>query len=264
MAACNTSSTTILPLAFNSLCLDAGRQNPLLLPEKKGGCSWSPTHLRRKRPHVLGKQHSIIRAMNSHFPFYYRFSVQPGKYFVTDTPDLRNVWAAPASTFKELVCLYIENPVKLPTDQATFLAMNESERWKQPSPSFIMPASFNASRCIQQKDQERHCNLVILEIDTRSDANLFMRNQGELANRLKAYNFCAYRSPFSTADNPCLIVLVEADNIPESRYASAAKTIARKLRLKHLDESCLRPSTPFPLPVIFGKHPSGISAPWMQ
>jgi len=264
MAARYTSSTTILPLAFNSLCLDAGRQNPLLLSEKKRGCSWSPTHLRRKRPHVFGKQRSIIRAMHSHFPFHYRFSVQPAKYFVIDTPDLRNVRAALASTFKELVCLYIENPVTLTTDQATFLAMKESERWKQSSPSFILPATFNASRYIQQKDQERFCNLVILKVDARSGSNRFMRNKNELIEPLKDYNFCAYRSPFSTADNPCLIVLVEADSIPEPRYASAAKTIARKLRLKHLDESCLRPSTPFPLPVIFGKHPSGISAPWMQ
>lgn len=185
--------------------------------------------------------------------------VRPPRYFVTDTTDLKNVRAAPASTFKQLVSLYIERPAALPVDQATFLAMDETERWKMIAPAFIIPATFNL-----RKSDEGSCNLIILKIETRSEAALFLRNPGEFVRLLKGWNFRVYRSPLSTADNPCFIVITEADSIPQARYSSAVRTLARALRLKTIGDACLNPLTAFPLPVSFQKSPFNVSEPWLQ
>jgi hypothetical protein len=179
------------------------------------------------------------------------------------------VAASPASTFKELVDIYINIPVPLPISQKSFHKLDDDEQKEiKKSLPYLVPAVFEDSPSKRRYECALHCNLIFLDIDTNkkdgsSPAAPFVNNPDILAKNLAPFSFAAYTTVSSTDKKPRLRIMVEADEIPLDKYPHAVKTIAERIGLDVLTPESKVSVQPMFLPSLFTDQVPGFDHPYI-
>lgn len=143
------------------------------------------------------------------------------------------VHASPARTFSDVVERLRVCPT-LGIKRSAFLALGKKERNEKKQVPFFVAACFKRSPSKRVYAEATHCNLLFLDIDLAQDAAPFVRNPDALYAALEGFNFAAYTTASSTAEQPRMRIVVDASNIPVARYRDAVNTIGAMLALSRV------------------------------
>lgn len=167
-------------------------------------------------------------------------------YFIGKDVKDRELTRSPHSAFDKLVnaMVSLAFPLAVTRDQYHAMAKDEQSRAKQVG--YMVACTYPDSPHIGRGDNVGDCNLVFLDVDAKdgvAPAAPFVKRP-ELLLEMLPWSFCAYRTISSTPEAPRMRVMVDATAIPPSRYADAARTVARALGLPHVTLESTLPSQP--------------------
>jgi len=162
------------------------------------------------------------------------------KYFTGRNVGSKKLVASTATNFQDFVAHYLNLPVLLPVGREEFHALPKLQRdeIKRGAGYFVactFPASPWEGRLLENAGV---CNLVILDIDPLPDGSCpaapFVDNPELLKERLREFNFAAYKTISHTPESPRLRILVDADAISPEKYPDAVLTVAQMIGLSHV------------------------------
>ena len=171
------------------------------------------------------------------------------RYF-QGTSVLGPVKASAARTFREVVDTLRICPV-LGITHAAFLALGKKERNEVKHVPFFVPATFADSPSKRVTSLALHCNLIFLDIDDGGQARPFVANPETIYAALDGLNFAAHTTASSTAENPRMRIVVDADKIPVADYGRAVATIGARMGLPSVTTESKVAVQPMFLPTLF-------------
>lgn len=167
------------------------------------------------------------------------------KYFIGKNVTDHELVESPAKTFREFIQQFVCLPVPLSVTRGEFWALSESERKQKKRVRYCVACTFDKSPWHGRKlEHARPANLIFLDVDDPDDARPIVENPGLAQEKLKGLNSAIYHTASSTPEKPRLRVVVEADNLPVSRYSEAVLTIGKRLGLSTVTGESIRPQQP--------------------
>ena len=188
----------------------------------------------------------------------------PSRYFFGPSVKTNEVRASSARNFRHLVQLHLEGTLRLHHTREEYAALKTKEaRLDAKDTTYLLACTYKTD------DSQRSignssglCNLLFLDIDVGSTADPFVRNPDILKQKLESFNFAAYTTASSTAVAPRMRLVVEADELPLSRYPDAVRTVARLLGIGDgFDHVSLTPNQPMICPTLFRDQDEDLEHP---
>ncbi len=171
------------------------------------------------------------------------------RYFSGVASQLGTVAAATAKSFPEL-CDLIAQPVKLPWTREAFFNLQDKDQNQAKRARYLTPATFKTSPSDRDTAHADKCNLIFLDIDDAREATRLLTQDWSMSFQDLAY--IVWHTVRSTPEKPRLRILVSAENIPVTRYVSAAATVARMVGMGEVtNQVTFHAVQPMFLPTVF-------------
>lgn len=171
------------------------------------------------------------------------------KYFSGDAENMGVVRSLPCSTFEQLADELLGVPVTLPVTKAELMAMDKTAAMNAKRTGYIVPCVFKSSPSQRKTEHAVECNLVILDIDESSEASRLLATGFDVV--LGDIACVVWHTARSTSEHPRLRVVVSAEAIPVSRYASAVRQLAGLMGMSSVSRESQVPVQPMFLPTCF-------------
>lgn len=176
-------------------------------------------------------------------------------YFIGNGRNLGSVHAATARTFKDMVDRYLNIAVPLNVSREQYAALPDEDQKAAKRTNYLVPAQFRTTPCRRITENALHCNLIFIDLDRDKDghypAAAFVNSAAALRSALHPFSFAAYTTASSQPQAPRMRIVIEAHEIPLSKFSKAVHTVFHMLGIKHVTpESCV-PIQPMYLPSIF-------------
>lgn len=205
------------------------------------------------------------------------------RYFFGPSVKTNEVRASSARNFRHLVQLHLEGILRIPYTQGEYTDLRAavknapSHEAKKRAEEFLLTAKDNVYLlpCTYKVEESQRaiqnsaglCNLIFLDIDEHKPTNTypaapFVRSPDILRQKLSPFNFAAYTTASSTAAQPRMRLVVEADAIPLSLYPDAVRTVASLLGIGDgFDHVSLTPNQPMICPTLFRDQDEDLEHP---
>lgn len=171
------------------------------------------------------------------------------RYYAGQPDNLGQVSALPCNTFSELVATYLLAPVCLPVTKAELISMDKAEAMTAKATGYLVPATFESSPSMRRSEQAKACNLVMLDVDDSVEAKR-MLDVG-FQSLLGTFGAFVYHTARSTDEAPRLRIVVHAEAIPISQYASTVASVAGLIGMSRVSRESQVAVQPMFRPVLF-------------
>jgi hypothetical protein len=137
-----------------------------------------------------------------------------------------------ATTFKQLVSLYVDVPVQHQLTRREFFAQTVDDQNSSKDGAFICACSFGYDTEGHRSDADATQSvLAILDLDEGEFVKDFSENPETLSTHLYPYNFVAWRTAKSTTSEPRLKVMVDVSPCHPSNHRRIVAFVAKRLGL---------------------------------
>lgn len=189
----------------------------------------------------------------------------PSRYFFGPSVKTNEVRASSARNFRHLVQLHLEGIIRLHHTREEYAALATKEaRLDAKDTTYLLACTYKTDESQRSIGNSTGlCNLLFLDIDVGSTAAPFVRNPDILKQKLESFNFAAYTTASSTAEQPRMRLVVEADGLTLSEYPDAVRTVARLLGIRDggFDNVSLTPNQPMICPTLFKDQDEDLEHP---
>lgn len=178
----------------------------------------------------------------------------PSRYFFGPSVKTNEVRASTARNFRHLVQLHLEGIIRLHHTREEYAALKTKEaKLDAKDTTYLLACTYKADESQRSIGNSAGlCNLIFLDIDIGATAAPFVRSPDILKQKLEPFNFAAYTTASSTAAQPRMRLVVEADGLPLASYPDAVRSVAKLLGIgESFDHVSLTPNQPMICPTLF-------------
>lgn len=188
----------------------------------------------------------------------------PSRYFFGPSVKTNEVRASSARNFRHLIQLHLEGIIRLHYTREEYAALKTKEaRLDAKDTTYLLACTYKTDESQRSIGNSAGlCNLIFLDIDQGGTAAPFVRSPDILKQKLEPFNFAAYTTASSTAAQPRMRLVVEADALPLASYPDAVRTVAARLGIgEGFDHVSLTPNQPMICPTLFRDQDEDLEHP---
>jgi hypothetical protein len=144
---------------------------------------------------------------------------------------------ADAQNWGEFFDKYLATPIPLEVTRAQYAQLGDKEKKAVKKVPYYTSARFALPVSDRQTQHAVACSLVTLDIDDAAPASYLLENLPLVESTLAKLNYSLHHTTSSTPAHPRLRLVVEAQDIPLTRYPAAVHTLQQMLNLERIDPS---------------------------
>jgi len=144
---------------------------------------------------------------------------------------------ADAQNWGEFFDKYLATPIPLEVTRAQYAQLGDKEKKAVKKVPYYTSARFALPVSDRQTQHAVACSLVTLDIDDAAPASYLLENLPLVESTLAKLNYSLHHTTSSTPAHPRLRLVVEAKDIPLTRYPAAVHTLQQMLNLERIDPS---------------------------
>ena len=144
---------------------------------------------------------------------------------------------ADAQNWGEFFDKYLATPIPLEVTRAQYASLGDKEKKAVKKVPYYTSARFALPVSDRQTQHAVACSLVTLDIDDAAPASYLLENLPLVESTLAKLNYSLHHTTSSTPAHPRLRLVVEAKDIPLTRYPAAVHTLQQMLNLERIDPS---------------------------
>jgi hypothetical protein len=164
---------------------------------------------------------------------------------------------ADAQNWGEFFDKYLATPIPLQVTRAQYAQLGDKEKKAVKKVPYYTSARFALPVSDRQTQHAVACSLVTLDIDDAAPAAYLLENLSMVESVLAKLNYVLHHTTSSTPAHPRLRLVVEAKDIPLTRYPAAVHTLQQMLNLERIDPSSDKMVQPMYRPSHFlDEHPT--------
>jgi len=144
---------------------------------------------------------------------------------------------ADAQNWNEFFDKYLATPIPLRVTRQQYATLGDREKKDVKKVPYYTSARFARPVSDRQTQNAVACSLITLDIDDAAPASYLLGNLPLVESTLKGHNYVLHHTTSSQPQHPRLRLVVEAKDIPLSRYPAAVHTLQQMLKLERIDPS---------------------------